>query len=110
LVIGLFLLGGHALRGASVTQTSPRERISINGNWRFTKGDPGEGASLLYDVRPPGPKSGAGARAMEANAGTEETAASNSPPAVIKAWILPTGNDFLKDPARRFARPDGNPG
>jgi beta-galactosidase len=28
----------------------------------------------------------------------------------IKPWILPTGNGFIKDPSRRFVRPDGNPG
>jgi beta-galactosidase len=36
---------------------------------------------------------------------------SNAPPtAMVKPWILPTGNDFIKDPSRRFARPEGNPG
>jgi beta-galactosidase len=29
---------------------------------------------------------------------------------VLKPWILPTGNDFIKDPAARHARPEGNPG
>ena len=28
--------------------------------------------------------------------------------AVIKPWVLPTGNSFIKDPARRFARPAGS--
>ena len=28
----------------------------------------------------------------------------------IKPWILPTGNAFIKDAARRHTRPDGNPG
>ncbi len=27
----------------------------------------------------------------------------------VKPWVLPSGNDFLADPARRFKRPDGNP-
>ena len=44
---------------------SPRERILINDNWRFIKGDPsGNTVSLLYDVRPQWPKpSGAEAQA-----------------------------------------------
>ena len=29
---------------------------------------------------------------------------------MIKQWILPTGNDFIKDPSRKFARPEGNLG
>ncbi len=28
----------------------------------------------------------------------------------VKAWILPAGNDFLKDPRKRAQRPEGNPG
>jgi len=28
----------------------------------------------------------------------------------VKAWILPTGNAFVADPARRTQRPDGDPG
>ena len=32
---------------------APRERISINDNWRFTKSDPnGDSTGLIYDVRP----------------------------------------------------------
>jgi len=77
----------------------PRERISINDNWRFTKGDPpGNTASLLYDLRPQWPKpSGAGTQAV-----------ATASPAVIKQWILPTGNDFIKDASRKFVRPQGN--
>jgi beta-galactosidase len=29
---------------------------------------------------------------------------------VVKSWILPTGNNFLKDPGKRLARPQGNLG
>ncbi len=54
-----------------------RERVSINDDWRFVKGDPPDAAgTLAYDK--------------------------------IKAWILPTGNPFLKDASRRHARPEGN--
>jgi beta-galactosidase len=28
----------------------------------------------------------------------------------VKSWILPAGNAFLKDPAKRTKKPDGNPG
>ncbi|HUC84264.1 MAG TPA: beta-galactosidase GalB, partial [Candidatus Acidoferrales bacterium] len=37
-------------------------------------------------------------------------AASNAPDSVIKRWVLPTGNEFIQDPSKRFARPPGNPG
>src|SRR5690606_11672538 len=29
---------------------------------------------------------------------------------VLKPWILPSGNDFLADPAHRHERPAGHPG
>jgi beta-galactosidase len=40
-------------------QSTPRERISLNADWRFQKGDPqgANSADLLYDVRPE-PKAG----------------------------------------------------
>src|SRR5688572_12244099 len=38
--------------GAGI-ESSLRERISLNADWRFTQGDPqGSSAGLLYDVRP----------------------------------------------------------
>jgi len=92
---------------------SPRERVSIDDNWRFTRGDPTNNTvSLLYDVR----REVAVRRLAEAEVdGNSSSAVTNSdtnsaPEAVIKQWILPTGNDFIKDPARRFVRPPGNPG
>jgi len=98
-----------------VAADSPRERILIDENWRFTKGDPpGNTVSLLYDERQPQKtRRRAGAEA-DGNSNTNEPAASNDstnrPPAVIKQWILPTGNDFIKDASHRFVRPEGNPG
>jgi beta-galactosidase len=65
--------------GSARKSIPPRTRISINEDWRFTKGDPPNNpTALLYDA--------------------------------VKSWILPAGNDFLKDPAKRAKRPDGNPG
>ena len=111
LAVAAFLFGGHASPAADQTRPSSRERILINDNWRFIKGDPPGGTpSLLYDLRPQGPKASGAAKQADANAAAEESTASNSSPAVIKQWILPTGNDFIKEPSRRFIRPDGNPG
>jgi beta-galactosidase len=90
------------------TERVYRERISINEDWRFYKYDSIERADdLIYDVRPDvednvddGP---ADAEPTEA----EDVEATQM---VLKPWILPTGNDFIKDPAKRHVRPDGNPG
>ncbi len=97
--------------GIAVAADSPRERISINDNWRFTKGDPTNGTvSLLYDVRRAEAIRRVGAEA-DGNAAVNESAPNtNQPTAVIKQWILPTGNRFLQDASRKFARPEGNLG
>lgn len=100
------LSGGHAPLAAEPTSTSPRERILINDDWRFIKGDPPGGtASLLYDVRPQRPRPSGAAAQADTN-----VAPATASPTVLKPWILPTGNDFIADPARRFIRPTGNPG
>jgi len=115
-------LAGLALAAAAATllleagiwrgnaQVSPRERISLNDDWRFTKDDPpGNTVSLIYDVRPQG--RGRGSRPGEAQGGQPTVAPAPVPPqAVLKPWILPTGNDFVKDPAKKAVRPEGNPG
>ena len=112
----IFLVTGTSLWGTGPAQTSAREKISIDDNWRFIKGDPaGNSVSLLYDV---GRAKTLHRFAAEADGNaainqTNQTATSNASTnqiAIIKPWILPTGNAFIKDPSRKFARPEGNLG
>ncbi len=80
-----------------------RERILIDADWRFVRGDsPENPTNLLYDMRPArgGRRGGAPESAPVAEAGAT----------YAKAWILPTGNPFLKDPASGPKRPEGNLG
>lgn len=93
----------------SAADSSPRDRISLNTGWRFTKGDPAniDSKTLLYDVRPVARGEDQRERLAEA---TEDAAKLSTSTNVLKPWILPTGNRFLKDPAKRFTRPEGNPG
>lgn len=94
---------------ANARETAPRQRISINENWRFTKGDPiGAPPILLYDVRPV-VKQSADGKAADAKP-EEAEKIQGGVVQVLKPWILPTGNAFLKDPAKRHLRPAGNPG
>jgi beta-galactosidase len=91
------------------------ERISLNDDWRFTKGDPTNNTtSLLYDIRQPQTVRRLAEAESDGNSSANSAATTNqstsTPLAVIKKWILPTGNPFLKDPSRRFVRPQGNPG
>src|SRR5664280_1643029 len=104
-----------AATGLVAAADLPRERISIDENWRFIKGDPTNcTVSLLYDSR----RDEAIRRVAEAEADGNPTAnksaatneSTDVPAAVIKQWILPTGNPFIKDASRRWTRPAGNPG
>lgn len=85
-----------------------RERISLNKNWHFYKYDSKEKAdNLIYDARP---------EIIEFNDGgpadAKPTEAENikKPSSNLKPWILPSGNSFIKDASRKYARPYGNPG
>jgi beta-galactosidase len=102
-IAGLFLLSGCV-----TAAQSPRERVSINEDWRFHKYGAGEKADdLIYDVRPEVKDTD---KAVVADRMPTEAVKVEAKQTVLKPWILPTGNDFIKDPAKRHVRPEGNPG
>ncbi|HTQ51916.1 MAG TPA: beta-galactosidase GalB [Candidatus Acidoferrales bacterium] len=106
-------MAGYSLYGAGPGLASSREKISIDDGWRFIKGDPTNCAvSLLYDIRRTQAlhRFDAEADGNPALGQSSTLAESTNPTAVIKQWILPTGNEFIKDPSQRFVRPDGNLG
>lgn len=83
-----------------------REHISINEDWRFFKYD-SITDDLIYDVRP----AVRGYRDdRPADSRPTEAMDVKITPRVLKPWILPAGNDFIKDPDKRYVRPEGNPG
>ncbi|MCW3849427.1 DUF4982 domain-containing protein [Sphingomonas sp. LB-2] len=103
LALALLLTPGAAMAG------EPRERLSINTGWRFHLGDPqGMAVRLDYDVRPAGDESGDG-KAADARPEDAQTLG-GAGLSVLKPWILPTGNAFIRDPVRRYVRPAGDPG
>ena len=83
-------VGASAIR--SRDQDAARQRISLNSGWRFLRSTENLD-NLVYDGRPD-------------TSGTSDR--NNSK--VLKPWILPSANDFINDPAKHHARPDGNPG
>jgi beta-galactosidase len=90
------------------TAAQPRERISLNAGWRFTMGDPaGATDALRYDVRPDVKVSEDGKAADAMPQEAERAGAARSK--VLKPWILPSGNAFIRDPARRHQRPAHEP-
>jgi beta-galactosidase len=85
-----------------------RERVSINADWRFRMGDAaGTSDGLRYDVRPE-VKASADGKAADAMPDAAVKAGQSQGP-VLKPWILPTGNAFILDPARRHLRPAQEP-
>ncbi|MFZ5891478.1 MAG: beta-galactosidase GalB [Myxococcota bacterium] len=85
-----------------------RERVSLNDDWRFYKYAEHEaGDELIYDVRPDvrDAEDGRPADAQPTRA-IEMEAAQHA----LKTWVLPSGNRFVREAAKRTLRPSGNPG
>lgn len=104
--VWLLLMGMLAVAHANAQQPPGRQRISINDGWRFMRYT-AEPDSLFYDERP--------AIADHNDNKVADTRATDSVMATtsakaLKKWILPTANDFIKDPAKRYTRPQGMPG
>lgn len=93
----------------SYSQTNQvRERILINEGWRFFKYDFNATTdSLIYDVRPEIKDYRDDRPADEKPKEAERLITTRQ---VLKQWILPTGNNFIKDSTKRYKRPEGNPG
>jgi beta-galactosidase len=93
----------HFSHDDSMTSYEGRSRILLDKDWRFYKYAPNEDTDdLIYDVRPEvtntkddGP----------ADAKPTEATVVKSSRKVLKPWIMPTGNEFIKDPEKRYLRP-----
>ncbi len=90
------------------TNDHSRECTSINDGWRFFKYETtAEADHLMYDVRPetrnPNEVKDADSRPTEAVEVEQQQM-------VLKPWILPSANDFIKNEADKHIRPEGNPG
>jgi beta-galactosidase len=94
------------LPAANSQVTSTRERIAINDGWKFMKYTSAPD-KLIYDIRPE-----VADRNDNVVADSKPTEAVTVTPTtnVLKNWILPGANDFIKDPTKHHQRPGGNPG
>lgn len=105
----LFTIGSSLISLSQSPNTAfpaGRERISINHNWKYMRYDslPDQ---LSYDIRP------------EIKDRNDDKVADSKPTEalhvsssgqVLKPWILPAANAFIKDPTKHHKRPAGNPG
>lgn len=85
---------------------SQRERISLNTGWKFMRytSDPDK---LVYDVRPEITDRNDN---VVADTRPTEAVAVTASSQVLKNYVLPTANDFIKDVSKHHQRPAGNPG
>ena len=103
-LIRSIIVGACPVLAAAQLQAADLARVSINDDWRFIKGDPdGITNNLAY---PRAPRTGRG----RGGASTNPPAPAFNPATGIAEYILPTGNSFIADPAKRYAKPDGNYG
>ncbi len=103
-ILGLPLVPLLAQVAETEIISNPRQRISINDGWRFYKYDSTARADdLIYDVRPE-----VKAHQDDKPADTRPTEAEKVEISqkVLKPWIIPTGNEFIKDPAKHYIRPE----
>ncbi|MFV0591594.1 MAG: beta-galactosidase GalB [Draconibacterium sp.] len=85
-----------------------RQRISINNDWKFFKYEnESQTDQLIYDVRP---KTVGTSELRVADSKPTEAEAIQNQQEVLKPWILPSGNEFIKNPSKRYIRPEGFPG
>ena len=103
-ILGLPLVPLLAQVAETEIISNPRQRISINDGWRFYKYDSTARAdNLIYDVRPE-----VKAHQDDKPADTRPTEAEKVEISqkILKPWIMPTGNEFIKDPAKHYIRPE----
>jgi beta-galactosidase len=87
-------------------QTYKRERIKLNNDWYFMRYESNPD-QLIYDVRPEIINEN---DSKVADSKPTEAVKVASKQEVLKNWILPSANDFIKEPSKKHIRPDGNPG
>ncbi len=114
-VIAVLLLWAGAAPAQRLTpdlaqeRLAPRQRIELADGWRFRRGDPPGQPALLYDLRPAVRESADG-RVADARPEAAEAAPVQGDAAVLKPWVLPSANAFIREPSRRHVRPPGDPG
>lgn len=95
-------------QGKKDEDKSVRELVSINEGWSFYKYKTASDAdSLIYDVRP---EVGKVNDNKDADSKPTEAVIAETKQTVLKPWVLPSGNEFIKDAVNKYVRPEGNPG
>jgi beta-galactosidase len=80
--------------------------MDFNASWKFFRTTLGSD-SLIYDVRPPDEEF---TESKDADSRPEEALKLNKTDFVLKPWIMPTGNPFIKEISKHYQKPAGWPG
>jgi beta-galactosidase len=105
-VVFTAMLFGQYAFGQSIEQ--PRSRIPLNTDWFFLKYESIEQADQLqYDIRPPLVTN---TENRVADARPTEAVKIESGHEVLKQWILPSANPFIRDIQKHYAQPEDTPG
>jgi len=97
----------HAQSTADTRAAKPsRERICLTEGWKFMRYN-SEPDKLIYDIRPEITDYNDN---VVADAKPTEAVLAGSSEKVLKKWILPAANNFIRDTSKHHRRPDGNPG
>ncbi|HUW91979.1 MAG TPA: beta-galactosidase GalB [Bacteroidales bacterium] len=108
LIVYFSLVMGFSCNSKGEMHEVTRERISINDGWSFYKYETESVAdNLVYNVRPEVTELN---ETKEADSKPTEAVIAETEQAVLKPWILPSANNFIKDPDQKHIRPAGNPG
>jgi beta-galactosidase len=83
-----------------------KEHIKLNEGWRFMKYQANPD-NLIYDIRPEIKEVN---DSKVADSKPDEAVKVEVKENVLKKWILPSANDFIKDIAKKHIRPAGEPG
>ncbi len=106
IITGISFFSSCALTKEKGSNT--REVISVNDGWSFHKYDKEMiPDNLIYDVRPEISQNN---EYTVADAKPTEALKTDSQNGVLKPWILPAANHFIKDTTKHHVRPEGNPG
>ncbi|CAG9940132.1 unnamed protein product [Clonostachys rosea f. rosea IK726] len=91
--LGLLLLSASPYAEALAvsrprTESLGRERVNINSDWRFWRSEENPDG-IIYDQR----------KDLEHLPDAE----------ILKDWVLPSANDFIRDTSKHYKRPEGKP-
>ena len=106
IIIASFTFGGTNVNSQNLKSSYKRERIKINEEWKFMRYSENPD-NLIYDVRPIIEEVN---DSKVADSKPTEAIKVDTKEDVLKNWILPSGNDFIKVSAKKHIRPEGNPG